>query len=118
MSARETQSGSCNCTGLCAASPSTRARSPCEVTRIDMWPGVWPGVGTAVSVRVSACSPFMNSTRPRSASGQTHVGAFGKRVGCTSGWWHASQSLVLTQYRAFGNVGTQRPPASVRFQPT
>ena len=97
MSARETQSGSCNCTGLWAASPSTSARSPREVTRIDMWPGVWPGVGTAVSVRVRLDSPGMNSTSPRSASGHTHVGALGKRVGCTSGEWHASQSFVLTQ---------------------
>src|SRR2546430_7299577 len=36
MSARETQSGSSTCTGLCAASPSTSARSPFEVTRMLM----------------------------------------------------------------------------------
>ena len=77
MSARETQSGSWICTGLCAASPSTSARSPREVTRMHMWPGVWPGEGTVVMVRVRLDSPFMNSTRPRSASGHTQVGALG-----------------------------------------
>ena len=77
MSARETQSGSRTCTGLCAASPRTSARSPFEVTRMLMCPGVWPGVGTAVSSRVMLCSPFMNSISPSSASGQTQLGAFG-----------------------------------------
>ena len=53
---------------------------------MHMWPGVWPGVGIVVRSAVSRCSPSMNSTRPRSASGHTQVGALGKRCGCTSGW--------------------------------
>ena len=77
MSARETQSGCSSCTGLWAASPRTSACSPPDVTRMLMWPGVWPGVGTVVSARVRLCSPSMNSTRPRSASGHTQVGALG-----------------------------------------
>ena len=50
-----------------------------------MCPGVWPGVGRAVSSRVMLRSPFISSTRPSWASGQTHVGAFGKRWSWTSG---------------------------------
>ena len=61
------------------------------------WPGVWPGVGTAVSSRVRLCSPCISSTRPSSARGQTQMGAFGKRCGCTSGSWHTSQSFALIQ---------------------
>ena len=49
------------------------------------WPGVCPGVGTAVSSGVMLCSPCISSTSPSCSSGQTQVGAFGKRVGCTSG---------------------------------
>ena len=86
MSARETQSGSSTCAGLCAASPRTRARSPCEVIRMLMCPGVWPGVGTAVSSRVMLCSPSISSTKPSSASGHTQVGALGYRSGWTPGW--------------------------------
>ena len=77
MSARETQSGSSIWAGLWAASPSTSARWPCEVTRMLAWPGVWPGVGTAVSSRVIACSPSMNSMRFSSSSGHTQEGALG-----------------------------------------
>ena len=60
-------------------------------------PGVCPGVGSAVSSRVMWCSPCISSTRPSSASGQTQVGAFGKRAGWISGWWHTSQSFALIQ---------------------
>src|SRR6266568_1505594 len=63
-----------------------------ELTAVPT-PGHTPGVGTAVSSREMLCSPCISSTRPSSSSGQTQVGAFGKRSRWTSGWWHTSQSL-------------------------
>ena len=100
-------------------SPENTASPPEVVSRTQTWPGVCPGVGSNRRWRPMAKVLSTSIARPASTMGVT-LSAMQPSFSAPVSLWcfQNCHSSPTKTYRAFGNVGTQRPSTSEVFQPT